>query len=435
MKKVLLLIILVAAVIGGVKGFIYYKVTAQLNNVIAALSPFAQITYEGVGSTFEGEVKVQGVKVKAYGNGLELAIDEVGVKFPDLQSLLFIGDDLKKQQLPERMGLRLNHVRMDLQSLKPYMTILQSQSQHPFRDYTLLGCGELQQADPLKVLQQLGYSELDSSIKLGYRWDRASKHMAVDSEFRWHEMSGSRVNFDLGQIAALSAAAMMSQPELKRISIKIDDEGYNTRLLKHCAADQNITTDEFVTLHMAMLKSALAEQGVSLSEKVFDAYRYYLKSEGGLILVMRPSGMQQLANLDMFKPSDIPDLLGLEIHMGDEVIRDIEFDWDDKQFKKTMATLVEQPKANEVAVESKPEPMQQEQSWPQFIEIKPTMLAAQMHQTLRITTADNRKLEGVLKVINDERIFIDVPMGGGSATLPVTIADISQVKVKVERKP
>ncbi|MEH6358055.1 MAG: hypothetical protein V7745_03640 [Pseudomonadales bacterium] len=435
MKKVFVLILLVVAIVVGVKGFIYYKVTTQLDDAIALVSPFVLITYEDVSSSLEGEVNVEGVKIKAYGNSLELAIDDVGVKFPDLQTLMFIGDDLKKQRLPEQMKLTLDHVRMDLQHLEPYMMLIESQSPQPFQDYTLLGCGDLETASPLNVLQQLGYSELDSTLKLGYRWDRASKRFTIDSDFRWHEMTSSAVTIDIDQIAALSAAALMSQPELKRISVNIEDEGYNTRLLNHCAAEQNVSKDDFVALHIALMKTALAKQGISLSERVFDAYQYYLNAEGGLMLQMRPGDIQQLANLDMFKPSDIPDLLGLEIHMGDEVIRDIEFDWDEGKFKQTMATLIEQPKAKAAATESKSKPMQQEVSGPQFSEVNPSRLASQMHQTLRITTFDKRKLEGILRKITDERIYIDVPMAGGNATLPVRIADISLVKVLLESAP
>jgi len=430
MKKVLLLIVLVAAIVGGLKGFVYYKVTSQLDDAIAAVSPFVRISYEGVSSSLDGEVTVQGVKVNGYGNNLAVDIDEVAVTFPNLKTLLFIGDAVKKQRLPERMGLRLNHVRMDLQSLRPYMTMLLSQNQQPFQDYSLLGCGALEETDPLNVLQQLGYSELDNSMTVGYSWDRASKRMTIDSDFRWHEMTSSAVTIELDQIAALSAAAMMSQPELKRISINIEDEGYNARLVSHCAADQKVSNDEFITLHMALMKTALSEQGISLNERVFDAYRYYLEAEGALMLQMRPSNMQQLANLDMFKPSDIPGLLGLEIHMGDEVIRDIGFDWEERKFKQTMARLVEKPKAKEAPVDSNAKQRLEEISGPKFIEVKPSMLASQMHQTLRISTSDKRKLEGVLKKIDEERIFIDVPMGGGSATLPIRIADISLVKVK-----
>lgn len=435
MKKVFVLILLVAAIVGGVKGFIYYKVTTQLDDAIAQVSPFVLITYEDVSSSLDGEVNVEGVKIKAYGNNLELAIDDVGVKFPDLQTLLFIGDDLKKQRLPEQMKLTVHHMRMDLQHLEPYMVLLESQSQQPFQDYTLLGCGDLETASPLNVLQQLGYSELDSTLKLGYRWDRASKRFTVDSEVRWHEMTRSAVTVDIDQIAALSAAALMSQPELKRISVNIEDEGYNSRLLNHCAAEQNVSKDDFVALHLGMMKTALAEQGISLSERVFDAYRYYLNAEGALMLQMRPGDIQQLANLDLFKPSDIPDLLGLEIHMGDEVIRDLEFDWDERKFKQTMATLVEKPKAKAAAIESQSKQMQQEVSGPQFTEVKPSSLANQMHQTLRISTVDKRKLEGVLRKITEDRIYIDVAMAGGSATLPVKIADISLVKVLLESAP
>jgi len=435
MKKVLLFLFLLAAIIGGIKGFIYHKVTTQLNDAIAALSPFARISYSGVSSNLKGGVSVQDVKVKAYGNGLELDIDEVAIKFPDIQTLMFIGEDLKKQKLPESMSLSLRHVRMDMQSLKPYMTMLESQSQQPFQDYSLLGCGELSNADPLTVLQRLGYSELDSTVKMGYRWDRASKNFRLNSEFRWHEMSGSEAIVELGQIVALSAAAMMSEPELKSISVSLEDEGYNARLIEHCAASQDISGDDFIILHMAMLRSALSDQGVQLGENLYEIYRYYLNAEGPLKFQMYPDSMQQLANMDMFKPSDLPALLGLEIHKGNEVIRDISFDWDEGEFKETMASLAPKPEA--VVQQSKTSSSQpSEPQVPQadYVDVNVTTLDQQMHKMLRVKTSDNRRLEGVLKKVTDTRIFIDVPMGGGSATLPIKIADISQAKAKFEPK-
>ncbi len=432
MKKILLLVVLVAAVIAGIKGFIYYKVTDQLDEAIAILSPFAQISYETVSSDLDGGVTVEGVKVKAYGNGLNVDIDEIVVKFPNLQTLLFIGEDLKKQRAPEAMSLSLRHVRMDLQSLKPYMTMLQAQSQQPFQDYSLLGCGDLEKSDPLKVLQVLGYSELDSTMNLGYSWDRSSKNLTIKSAFRWHEMTSSEAVIDLGGIAALSTMAMMSEPELKRISVSLDDEGYNARLVEHCAASQGISGDDFIVLHMAMLRSALAEQGVKLGENLYEVYRYYLSSEGPLKLQMYPGSMQQLANLDMFKPNDLPALLGLEIHKGDEVIRDISFDWDEGKFKETMAALEPKPENKVEEAETNKEPTQQEAPLTSYVDVKTSNLASQMHNNLRIKTFDNRRLEGVLKKVTDTRIFIDVPMGGGSATLPISIADISQVKAKFE---
>jgi len=433
MKKILLLVVLVAAVIGGIKGFIYYKVTSQLNDAIAVLSPFARISYEGVSSGLDGGVTVEGVKVNAYGNGLSVDVDEIAVKFPDIQTLLFIGEDLKKQVLPKEMNLSLRHVRMDLQSLKPYMTMLQAQSQQPFQDYSLLGCGDLSKSDPLKVLQQLGYSELDSSVSLGYSWDRSSKNLTVKSYVRWHEMSASEAIIDLGQVAALSAMAMMSEPELKRISISLEDEGYNKRLVDHCAASQDVSGDDFIILHMAMLRSALAEQGVQLGENLFEVYRYYLNSEGPLKFQMYPDSIQRLANMDMFKPSDLPALLGLEIHKGDEVIRDISFDWDQDKLKEAMAALVpeSEPAVQETKVSQPSQPQVPQSS---YVDVNVSKLDQQMHKMLRIKTSGNRRLEGVLKKVTDTRIYIDVPMGGGSATLPISIADISQVKAKFEPK-
>lgn len=428
MKKALLLLVLLpVAAIAAVKGFIYYKVTSQLDDAIATASAFAQISYEDVSSTLGGEVLVEGVKVKGYGTDLQVSIDEVGVKFPDLKTLLFIGEDLKKQRVPEQMGFKLNHLRMDLQDLKPYMTMVQSQPDQLMQQYSLLGCTDLEQTDPISVLQQLGYSEVDGSITMGYRWDRSSKHLVFDTDATWHEMSTSSVSIQLDSIAALTAAAMVSAPELQSISVSVQDEGYNKRLIKHCAGSQNISEQDFVNIHMATLKSALAEQGIRLGENLFDVYRYYLNVEGPLTFKMYPGSMQQLASLQMYKPADIPALLGLEIHKGDEVIRDIQFEWDERKFKEAVAAIVEEPK--KVEVKPQPQPMQQEASGPQYVDVNPAAIDQQMHKLVKITTADQRQLEGVLVKTGQDRIFIDVPMGGGAATLPISRSDITQVKV------
>ena len=297
------------------------------------------------------------------------------------------------------------------------------------QSYSLLGCGELEQSDPINVLQQLGYSELDGSITMRYHWNRADKRLVINTDATWHEMSSSSISIQLDSIAALTAAAMMSAPELQSISVGVEDQGYNQRLVQHCAASQNISKADYVNLHLAALNAALEQQGVRLGENLVDVYRYYLNVEGPLTFKMYPGSLQQLGNMHLYKPSDIPALLGLEIHKGDEVIRDIQFEWDESKFKEAMATLVEEPKA-EVKPESKP--MQQEPSGPQYVEIKPSMLETQMHEVVKITTADQRKLEGVLVKANDDRIFIDVPMGGGTATLPITRSDIEQVKVLVD---
>lgn len=160
MKKVLALILLLAVIIGAVKGIIYYKVTQQLDHAIALVSPFALITYKGVSSSLVGGVNVKGLKIKAYGSNMAITVDDIGVKFSDLIALLFVGEDLKKQRLPEQMKLTLRHVKVDLQSLQPYMSLLGAQSQQTIYDYTLLGCRELQAAPPLDALQQLGYSRM-----------------------------------------------------------------------------------------------------------------------------------------------------------------------------------------------------------------------------------------------------------------------------------
>ena len=58
MKKLSVLVLLIAAIIGGVKGIIYYKVTTQLDHAIELLSSSFLMSYEGVSSSLQGSITV-----------------------------------------------------------------------------------------------------------------------------------------------------------------------------------------------------------------------------------------------------------------------------------------------------------------------------------------------------------------------------------------
>lgn len=414
--------------VGGVllvKATIYYRVTAQLDDAIAMVSPFARVTYQGVNSSLSGEVSVEQVMIRAYAVDFPVQIAEISLAFPDLKTLLFIKDDIKNQRLPERMKFSLKHIEIDVEDLKPYLSLTQKDTEQWLQGNGALGCEALEDADAATALQILGYGQLDGSMTLAYGWDKLSKTMTLDMDFSWHDMTRTAMTFEFDEVAALSAVAL-AQPKLKRIALQLDDLGYNGRFAGYCAEQEAITAKEFIDIHLALARGALQEQGIILGEEWFEAYEYYLHATGPLVISMYPDNMKDLANAHLYKPSDIPRLLGLEISMGDRVIRDISMDWDQE---KLMASVAAYQKKDNPTPAVAPEPEPQPEVKIQYREIPLERLNDYLNQRVIALTRDGRKFEGELTRSTEQQILINVAMGSGYATLPIKHYDIESVKV------
>lgn len=429
MKKLLSWLVIVA--IGGilaVKTYLYFTITEQLDEAITLASPFARVTYADVSSTLKGEVSVRNIKVRPYAVDFQIAIDEIRITFPDLKSLLFVQRDLRNRKLPRQLRVDLEHLQMQVEELKPHLTVADEEAAGWMRSGAL-GCAALENSDIATLLQRLGYNRVDISFSSGYRWDPVAKQLKFDSDFLWHEMTRSAMRVEFEKVATLSASSL-TQPALRSISMEIEDRGYNGRFTNYCAQQDDISAGEFIDIHMALLKTALTDQGIKLGQELFEVYEYYLKSEGAVLISMFPDSTESLANIHLYKPSDLPRLLGLEISIGDRVIRDIRWDWDPQKMAEAVTAY---QKRNEPPASQLPEP-----PLPPVIEkerpaVYRTLPVAQLQRHINreviIEADDGRLLKGKLARITDRQVFVDVAMGSGYATLPVNREQIRSAQV------
>src|SRR5690606_37794519 len=103
-----LILACILAVVGyfGSKFYLHDKVTRNLDKFIAAAQPMADISYEGVSSTFSGQLGIDGVTVRVPAFADPVHIDSVRVITPGYFQLLGLtklgsGDF----ELPKRFAL------------------------------------------------------------------------------------------------------------------------------------------------------------------------------------------------------------------------------------------------------------------------------------------------------------------------------------------
>ena len=102
-KPVVGLVLLVAAVVGGVTLYIRYQIKTALEDAIAELSPFAEMRYASVSVTLGGNVHIRDIEIRPRMVNDPLHIEGIEVETPGLWFLLTRPKKLSAGELPEHL--------------------------------------------------------------------------------------------------------------------------------------------------------------------------------------------------------------------------------------------------------------------------------------------------------------------------------------------
>ena len=115
MKNFFIWAILIAALgYGGAKFYLHSEVSDAMDMVVLMMSPYANVEYDGVGSTLSGELTVDGVRIRVDGYSDDLTIDRIGIDTPSFLSLISLSDLSSKgpDAMPEQIGFLVEGMRV-----------------------------------------------------------------------------------------------------------------------------------------------------------------------------------------------------------------------------------------------------------------------------------------------------------------------------------
>jgi hypothetical protein len=104
----LLAIVAVAILI---KASLWLSVRSIMNDAVAQMSPFMNLSYQGITSSFDGRVGVEGIKVQVPMFNDEFHIAHAELKFKGLMDLLSFKERLAEGKFPEQMAVNIKGLR------------------------------------------------------------------------------------------------------------------------------------------------------------------------------------------------------------------------------------------------------------------------------------------------------------------------------------
>ena len=313
MKNFIIWAILIGALgYGGAKFYLHSEVSDAMDMVVLMISPYADVEYDGVGSTLSGELTVDGVRIRIDGYTDDLTIDRIGIDTPSFLSLISLSKLSSKgpDAMPEQIGFLIEGMRIPANA----------DYYDDFYEFSLLASGaENAESAGAECTGRYGFSPAALSA-LGYQDQVMSMYMSIhdeDSHFSFDMQVHMDDMWDMD--ASVSLAGNMveemmkgpaSQPRLRNMHAEFTDRSLNERMSKYCE-QRGLSEAETMRAQIESLQTFGESNGIEFDQYIIDPFKEFLLGKSTLIISAQPSNPVAFSQIDLYKPSDVPALLNL----------------------------------------------------------------------------------------------------------------------------
>ena len=413
-KPVVGLVLLVAAVVGGVTLYIRSQIKTALDRVITELSPFAEMRYASVSVTLGGNVHIRNIEIRPRMFNDPLHIEGIEVETPGLWFLLTGPNKLVNGELPEHLRVTLRGLAFNLSGPMAetfdrfFATAVQSSGVAP-----LSNCGDVRYVD-LNAYQRLGYQSLVFDVSLGYRFEKGGGPLRVTIEWRMRNLGVATVNLEFVGASSNLRQVRGMQPHLRVFDVVYQDLSFTDRVKRYCTQASGMTVEQYVESEVKRNAAVYqAQWGFVPGPGLRQAYREFLTKPGEVRLQATPSMEVDMETLRLLKPEDVVSMLNLRVSVNGKAVTDLSM----IPVRSTPTRAASPPPATPASVTS------------EFRAVPTTDLARHIGKTVRLHLTRGAIREGQLVQMLDGVARVERRYPGGTMTLAISLRDIERVEV------
>jgi len=313
MKNFIIWAILIGALgYGGAKFYLHSEVSDAMDMAVLMMSPYANVEYDGIGSTLSGELTVDGVRIRMDGYSDDLTIDRIGIDTPSFLSLISLSDlsSMGPDGMPEQIGFLVEGMRIPANAdyYKDFYEFSLVARDAENADSAAAECTGRYGFSPA-ALSALGYEDQIMSMYMSIR-DEDSR-FSFDMQVRMDDMWDMDASVALaGNMVAEMMKGASSQPRLSNMHIEFTDRSLNGRVLKYCE-QRGLTPVETMRAQIESFEFFGDLYGIEFDQYMIDPYKEFLAGKSTLVITAQPLHPVAFSQIDLYKPSDVPALLNL----------------------------------------------------------------------------------------------------------------------------
>lgn len=422
-------------IVGALWVYLWYSTKQQVDQIVAAAKPFADISYRDISISPAGSVGVNRVQIIIDALNDSVRIGSIRLQAPNLLALLDIRRELSAGRLPSALALVLKQVEVSLDGGLLGASELAATQRSSFDNLDALGCGPTHSFGGTEW-REMGYGNLISNINIGYRLNPARNgiELQIDGDTRdW-----AAVNLTVGLNTPSAAPSMLdlattATPKLTKFAAIVRDDGFNQRRNDYCTKKAGKTVDAYIAEHTRLLVERLQANGIYLGPGLTEAYRNYLAVGSHVALNLSPPVPIDPREFQFYKPDDVIKLMGLTLKINEKPVTDLSIRWDNEKIAKALATKP----APELAAEAASTPTDRTPSSTaepaiipkSFHPIATSELGRYIGATAKVKTANGARYNGKIEAIADGMVTITIRKPSGTATLSLRRNEITEVDV------
>ncbi|HBX57974.1 hypothetical protein [Pseudomonas sp. UBA2684] len=412
-----LLSVLAIAVL--IKLSLWLSVRSIMSDATAQLAPIMDIRYGGITSSFDGRIGLEKVEIHVPVIRDSLRVEHAELKFNGLGELLRFKERLAEGKFPEQMAVNLKGLALDVHG--PFMQQLYDTpaERSVFTAMSEVACGKVRTIGTGELLD-MGYRTFETDGQFSYLFQPGAQTLSFNLTSDTRDMGELRVGLSLANMSEKPGDLRVNPPKIQRVSVEINDNQYQRKVQEYCAGKLGLSTEAYLQAAVQQFDKVLRSQRIALEQPVLDAYGRYLADPQSLRVELEPSDGMVWDGLQFFDAKDVLSMLRPTVLVNRDVVAPLGFAWVDPHARPPVAAQ-ELLAAQAVAVAS---------GGAQEGFVSVASLADHVGKRLRFVTYDGMYYQGVLTRIVNDKAYLSLQGGNGTAEMSLRLEKIDQVRVQ-----
>ncbi|OOZ37873.1 hypothetical protein [Solemya velesiana gill symbiont] len=428
--KTLILVPVIGAALanGGLKAYIHYKVTSELDNAITMAAPFAHISYGGLSTDLGGKLTIKQIAITPLATGLEVRVEAVEVQGDGIGFLLDLSQGLGKGEPPEKLSANIWGAEIpvtgDLMDIGPTFNFGPGTQDKAAPEPCSLG-GVLQHAG----LFDIGYSTLVADSGIGFEYDKDAGDVALMFDYQIEGIESLAMDVSMSGVSSPGMVVMGAMPTFQNFEIAYRIEpDYMKKMVSHCAQKAGQSSQEFINTLFSQSDSYYAQTlGIIPGQGLRTLFKELVTKAGDVHIRAKPSSNFNPSMMPAFRPQDMIAMLGIELSVNNRLITDLSFTMPTSA--DLMASLQEDS-ADAGGAEEPPKPVLR---W-RYVEVKRSELGSYLGRKARIYTSSGqeaRPKEGVIDSLRKNKLSIQQRLHGGEFMVHIPLGTVVKAEVMI----
>lgn len=407
----------------ALKGAVYYQVKTHLDRLGAMVAPFAALKYDGISSSLEGRVAVNGLTLTPVEAPVGIRIERVELQGQGAWFLLGLLEGFQADRLPPKLRLSIRRMHMPLGS--GYQEYWRPAGTGTAPDLCTLG-GLLGQTE----IERLGFRQRVADARLRYDFDQPAGALTLQMDYSQDRLAALSVEMSLGN---LSRPGDEVTPVLERFSLhyRIDPD-YMRGAVDYCAGQAGLEPAAFIDRLFAVGSADyVAQLGFIPGEGLRGAMRRLISRPGDLLITSVPGSQFSPAQLRQYQPQELIRQLGIRLSVNDQPVNDLSFRLPRGNDPLTdLLGAVTPGRVGEQAQSQALPMLQPQRPRARFIATPVDQLSRYTGSSVRVYGSDRAEpQQGILTALDDRQLELEQRLYGGKMTLYIPLEKISRAEV------